>query len=83
MEADPVFNALTAAKDGNVVWVTDPNVIGAFSYASVLSLPYALDALVPELAAVVAGRRRDELRVRWSPRPAERRAQASEEAPPR
>ena len=58
VEADPVFNALTAAKDGNVVWVTDPNVIGAFSYASVLSLPYALDALVPELAAVVAGRRR-------------------------
>ena len=55
VEADPVFNALTAAKDGKVVWVTDPNVIGAFSYASVLSLPYALDALVPELAAVVSG----------------------------
>ncbi len=55
VEADPVFNALPAVKDGNVVWVTDPNVIGAFSYASVLSLPYALDALVPELTAVAGG----------------------------
>ena len=39
-----------------MAWVTDPAVIGAFNYASALSLPYALDSLVPLLDAAVAGR---------------------------
>ena len=39
VEANPVFNSLDAVKNGQVVWVTDPNVIGALSYGSVLSLP--------------------------------------------
>ena len=53
--ADPLYHALPAAQGGNVAWVTDPAVIGALSYGSVLSLPYALDAMVPDLAAAVAG----------------------------
>ena len=38
-----------------MAWVTDPAVIGAFTYGSVLSLPYALENLVPLLDAAVAG----------------------------
>jgi iron complex transport system substrate-binding protein len=53
VEANPVFNSLDAVKNGQVVWVTDPNVIGALSYGSVLSLPYAIDAIVPALAETI------------------------------
>jgi iron complex transport system substrate-binding protein len=55
VEANPVFNSLDAVKNGQVVWVTDPNVIGALSYGSVLSLPYAVDAIVPALAETIGG----------------------------
>jgi len=51
VEADPVFRSLPAVQAGNAVWITDINVIGAFSYSSVLSLPYALEQIVPPLAA--------------------------------
>ena len=53
--ADPLFQSLPAAQGGNVAWVTDPPVIGAFAYSSVLSTPYVLEALVPLLADAVAG----------------------------
>jgi len=53
VEASPVFNSLDAVKNGQVVWVTDPNVIGALSYGSVLSLPYAIAAIVPALAETI------------------------------
>lgn len=52
--ADPLYQSLPAAQGGNVAWVVDTAVIGAFSYASVLSLPYALENLVPLLDAAVA-----------------------------
>jgi iron complex transport system substrate-binding protein len=55
VEANPVFNSLDAVKNGQVVLVTDPNVIGALSYGSVLSLPYAIDAIVPALAETIGG----------------------------
>lgn len=55
VEASPVYQALTAAQNKQVVWVTDPTVIGALSYGSVLSLPYAIDAIVPLLAETVGG----------------------------
>jgi iron complex transport system substrate-binding protein len=42
-------------KNGQLVWVTDPNVFGALSYGSVLSLPYAIDAIVPALAETIGG----------------------------
>jgi len=53
--ADPLFQSLPATQGGNVAWVTDPAVIGAFSYSSVLSTPYVLEALVPLLASAAAG----------------------------
>ena len=55
VEANPVFNSLNAVKKNRVVWVSDPNIIGALSYGSVLSLPVAVDAIVPALAEKVAG----------------------------
>ena len=50
VEADALYKALPAVKAGHVVWVTDTDVTSAFSYASVLSVPYALDKIVPQLA---------------------------------
>ena len=53
--ADPLFLAVPAVRDGRVAWVTDDNQLAAYSFNSSLSLPYALDALLPELAKAVAG----------------------------
>ncbi|MBC7589652.1 MAG: iron-siderophore ABC transporter substrate-binding protein [Salinibacterium sp.] len=51
-EADPLLASLTVVKDDRAV-VIDPDseLAGAYSAASVLSIPVVLDQLVPELAA--------------------------------
>ena len=54
VEADALYKALPATKAGHVVWVTDTDITSAFSYASVLSLPYALDKIVPQLVKATA-----------------------------
>ncbi|MFO7246541.1 MAG: ABC transporter substrate-binding protein [Thermaerobacter sp.] len=57
LEADPLFQRLDAAAQGRVVWFVgyeDP-VYGALSFSTVLSLPYALEHLVPQLAGALAG----------------------------
>ena len=54
VEADPIFQSLPAVQAGHVAWITDPAVIGAFSYSSVLSTPYALDPVVQALAGATA-----------------------------
>ncbi|WP_226357531.1 iron-siderophore ABC transporter substrate-binding protein [Pseudonocardia sp. ICBG601] len=58
IEARPEFSRLTAVQQGRVLWMlsserTEP-LPAALSYGSVLSLPYALDKLVPELEALPA-----------------------------
>lgn len=45
---------LTVTRDGREVFV-GPEVTGAFSHASLLSLPYAIDALVPMIEAALDG----------------------------
>nr|WP_275889333.1 iron-siderophore ABC transporter substrate-binding protein [Nakamurella flavida] len=54
IEADPIYQSLPAVQAGHVAWITDPAVIGAFSYSSVLSTPYALDPVVEAVAAATA-----------------------------
>ena len=50
----PTRSALTAAQEGREV-LTDAELSGALSFSSPLSLPYALEELVPELALAVDG----------------------------
>ena len=44
----PLFQSLTAVQEGRTVFVDDA-LAGAMGFASTLSLPYALDALVPTI----------------------------------
>nr|WP_271212863.1 ABC transporter substrate-binding protein [Rhodococcus wratislaviensis] len=52
--ADPVYQSLPVAKAGRAVFVDDPTVSGALTWGTVLSLPYAVEALVPKLADAAA-----------------------------
>ncbi|WP_370181485.1 iron-siderophore ABC transporter substrate-binding protein [Rhodococcus wratislaviensis] len=52
--ADPVYQSLPVAKAGRAVFVDDPTVSGALTWGTVLSLPYAVEALVPKLADTAA-----------------------------
>ncbi|WP_072803038.1 iron-siderophore ABC transporter substrate-binding protein [Rhodococcoides yunnanense] len=50
----PTYQTLNVAKDGRDVFVDDPIVSGAMTWGTVLSLPYAIDALVPPLSAAAS-----------------------------
>lgn len=54
LEADPLFGQLDAVKEGRVVYleVAEENALG---YSSPLSLPYALEAVLPQLEAMFPG----------------------------
>ncbi|OUN00446.1 MAG: ABC transporter substrate-binding protein [Firmicutes bacterium ZCTH02-B6] len=57
LEGDPLLRQLRVAREGRVVHftgTTDP-LYGALSFSTVLSLPYAVDHLVPLLAAAIDG----------------------------
>lgn len=54
LEAQPLYRQLTPARDGNLV-LTDGELAGAIYFATPLSLPCALDRLVPLLQSAVAG----------------------------
>lgn len=50
LASDPLFQALDVVRDGRVVYV-DQTVGNAMSMPNALSIPFVLDALVPQLAA--------------------------------
>lgn len=54
LEADPVYNRLDVVRSGRVLYLdhtTPPFPGAAVTFNSVLSIPYALDLVVPELEA--------------------------------
>ncbi|TDC53918.1 iron-siderophore ABC transporter substrate-binding protein [Jiangella ureilytica] len=53
IESKPLYDQLQVVQDGRVLFIEDPLVSGALTWATVLSLPYALEELVPQLAEVV------------------------------
>ena len=56
LHADKLYGGLEVVKQGREVFVKDSGDFGnAVSFVSVLSLPYTLDQLVPQLAAAVDG----------------------------
>ena len=55
LEADPVFAGIRAVQAGRVLYLSPSTEGGAMSYNDVLSIPYALEGLVPQLQQAVAG----------------------------
>lgn len=49
----PTLAAVAAVKNGRLIYLTDSKTSMAFSTASVLSIPVALDAVVPKVKAVL------------------------------
>lgn len=54
VEKNALYQGLAVAREDREVFLTDPMIAGAMAHATVLSLPVALDDLVPKLAAAVA-----------------------------
>lgn len=55
VEALPLFPQMNATVKGGQIWSTDGVFEGAFSFASPLSIPFALDTLVPQLELAFDG----------------------------
>lgn len=54
IESTPLHDQLQVVQDGRVLFLEDELTSGALTWSTVLSLPYALEQLVPELADVVS-----------------------------
>jgi iron complex transport system substrate-binding protein len=54
VEAKPLYDGLDVVEAGHSVFLEDPLVSGALTWATILSLPYALDEVVPVLADALA-----------------------------
>ena len=55
VEALPLYPQMNASIKGGQIWSTDGVFEGAFSFASPLSIPFALDTLVPRFEAAFDG----------------------------
>ena len=55
VEALPLYPQMNASVKGGQIWSTDGVFEGAFSFASPLSIPFALDTLVPRFEAAFDG----------------------------
>lgn len=56
LEADPLISSLAVVKDGRTVFLAaDDQVTQAYSAASPLSIPIAVEGLTPQLATATAG----------------------------
>jgi iron complex transport system substrate-binding protein len=53
LEANPIYQQLAVASEGRVLFVDDQVTAGALTWNTVLSIPYAIDELVPQLAEIV------------------------------
>ncbi|ANY09223.1 iron-siderophore ABC transporter substrate-binding protein [Pseudonocardia sp. HH130630-07] len=54
IEGDPILQQVPVVAEGRMI-VPDTDLRGAITYNSVLSVPYALDRLVPQLATALQG----------------------------
>jgi iron complex transport system substrate-binding protein len=50
-----LYQGLRVAREGRDLFLTDPVLSGALTFSTVLSIPYAIDGLLPQLSAVVDG----------------------------
>lgn len=55
LEDNQIYQQLDVVREGRDVFVVDEVLSGAFSWSTVLSLPFALDGLVPMLVTAIDG----------------------------
>jgi iron-siderophore transport system substrate-binding protein len=55
IEAKPLWDQLDVVNEGRVLFVDDPVVAGALTWSTVLSIPYAIEVLTPQIADAAAG----------------------------
>lgn len=55
LASHPLYPSLKVAREGRDVFLTDTVLLGSVIFGSPLSLPYALDRIVPMLAAALDG----------------------------
>ena len=55
IEDKPLHDQLDVVAEGRELFIEDPLVSGALTWSTVLSLPYAIEHLVPQIADVVGG----------------------------
>ncbi len=55
LASDPLYQELVVAREGRDVFLVDKVLSGALTWSTVLSLPLAIEQLVPRLAAAVDG----------------------------
>lgn len=53
LKADTLLQGLNVAKQNRIIYITDPNVVQAYAMNSVLSLPYAIEQVVPQIAQII------------------------------
>ncbi len=53
LKADTLLQGLNVAKQNRILYITDNTIVQAFAMNSVLSLPYAIDQLVPQMAKLI------------------------------
>lgn len=55
LKSNPIYQQLPVAQEGRDIFLQDEVLSGALVWSSVLSLPYAIEHLVPKLAAAIDG----------------------------
>lgn len=55
LEGNPLYQKLDVAREGRDVFVVDEVLSGALTWSTVLSLPFAIDGIVPMLAKATDG----------------------------
>jgi iron complex transport system substrate-binding protein len=50
-----LYAGLRVAREGRDLFLTDPVLSGALTFSTVLSIPYAIEGLVPQIAATIDG----------------------------
>jgi iron complex transport system substrate-binding protein len=53
LKADTLLQGLNVAKQNRIIYITDLNVVYSYAMNSVLSLPYAIEQVVPQIAKVI------------------------------
>jgi iron complex transport system substrate-binding protein len=55
LQDNEIYQQLDVAREGRDIFLSDEVLSGALTWSSILSLPYVLDRLAPQLAAAVDG----------------------------
>ena len=52
---NPLYQQLSVVRDKRVLFLEDANASGTLTWSTVLSLPYAIDTVTPQLASTLEG----------------------------